>query len=314
MAIVRPAEFVIFRLSQWAGPASRAGDDRARQPQRTGVYRQDVFPPPSRRALPTGVPVFLGYADAGPDRAAAADAVVAVRRSVRRRHGDGHLAAAVRGFFENDGLLCYVVPLDARLAPIEALRARAGRRGRPGRRRPGLRARRMRRPQTGRSTAAADLQAESSITASAPGDRFAILDAVATSRGCRRRAPAGRRWPATDGALYHPWLWVAGPDGQPGYVPPCGHVAGVYSRSDQRVGVHKAPANEVLEGVLDLQRQPHRDAESARSTRTGSTACGPCPAAGIRVWGARTLSADPAWRHVSARRVLLTVAAGWSAS
>ncbi len=35
-------------------------------------------------------------------------------------------------------------------------------------------------------------------------------------------------------------------------APPCGHVAGVYARSDQRVGVYKAPANEVLEGVLDL--------------------------------------------------------------
>ena len=36
-------------------------------------------------------------------------------------------------------------------------------------------------------------------------------------------------------------------------MPPCGHIAGVYARCDRKVGVHKAPANEVLEGVVDLE-------------------------------------------------------------
>ena len=35
-------------------------------------------------------------------------------------------------------------------------------------------------------------------------------------------------------------------------VPPSGHVAGIMARSDAQVGVHKAPANEVVRGALAL--------------------------------------------------------------
>ena len=37
------------------------------------------------------------------------------------------------------------------------------------------------------------------------------------------------------------------------WVPPCGHVAGIYARTDAQVGFHKAPANEIVDGVVDVQ-------------------------------------------------------------
>ena len=92
----------------------------------------------------------------------------------------------------------------------------------------------------------------------------------------------------TNGALYFPWIIVADAGAQQRVVPPCGHVAGIYARSDQRVGVHKAPANEILEGVLDL---------SVAVTTAQQDLLNPArvnclrafPGRGIRVLGARGL-------------------------
>ncbi len=54
--------------------------------------------------------------------------------------------------------------------------------------------------------------------------------------------------------LYWPWVKVMDPrSGKPILIPPSGHVAGVWARNDDTRGVHKAPANEVIRGVLDLQ-------------------------------------------------------------
>lgn len=79
--------------------------------QAPGVYRQDVFPTPAPSFL-TGVPVFLGYAEDGP----AEPQVLTLWTQFAADFGPvterGYLAYAVRGFFENDGLLCYVLRLE----------------------------------------------------------------------------------------------------------------------------------------------------------------------------------------------------------
>jgi phage tail sheath protein FI len=156
--------------------------------------------------------------------------------------------------------------------------------------------------------AAVALQVEVLADCRRTGGRFAILDAVATVDTetviGQRRQLGGPDSP--DGALYHPWPWAPGPDGGLGYVPPCGRVAAVYARMDAAVGAHKAPANEVLEGVVDL-RADVTEADAGTLFAAGVNCLLARPGRGIRVWGARTLSADPAWRHVGARRVLLTV-------
>ena len=95
--------------------------------QAPGVYRQDVFPPPPPSLL-TAVPLFLGYADRElpkelvnvPQRLTLWPQLEALLGPPR---ADGYLAAAVRGFFENDGVLCYVVPLRDAGSPLEELRA-----------------------------------------------------------------------------------------------------------------------------------------------------------------------------------------------
>ena len=54
--------------------------------------------------------------------------------------------------------------------------------------------------------------------------------------------------------LYWPWIKVFDPvAGQARFVPPSGHVAGLWSRTDTERGVHKAPANDVLRGVVEVQ-------------------------------------------------------------
>jgi phage tail sheath protein FI len=274
-----------------------------------GVYRQDVLArPPS--SLLTGVPVFLGQAVQGevdsPLRLTLWPEFEAEFGPVQ---GDRYLGHAVRGFFENGGLVCHVVRLDDDAPPVAALRR-------------GLAAARgldevdivcapdaVRRRGDGSDAdyvaGAVALQTEILADCRHTTGRFAILDGVLTSETplleLQRAGLAG-----DDGAIYHPWLLVSGPGGEPRYIPPCGHVAGLYSRSDQRVGVHKAPANEAVDGVLDL-RVNLTDAALGGLYSRAVNCLQAVPGRGIRVRGSRTLSDDPAWRQVSSRRVFLTM-------
>ena len=144
------------------------------------------------------------------------------------------------------------------------------------------------------------------------GDRFAILDSLQRDslsditdrpQDLRQGGLSG-----TNGALYYPWIRVpGGPTSTGGLVPPCGHVAGVYAATDQRVGVHKAPANQELASVLDLAVNL-TDAQQGELDPNGGVNClRAFPGRGIRIWGARTLSKDPAWTYINVRRLFLTV-------
>ncbi len=94
-----------------------------------------------------------------------------------------------------------------------------------------------------------------------------------------------------------------------GLVPPSGHVAGVYARTDRRSGVHKAPANEVLEGVVDLALHLEEGKVTDLYHGQGINCLRAFPGRGIRIWGARTLAApnSPEFVFVNTRRVFLTV-------
>lgn len=89
-------------------------------------------------------------------------------------------------------------------------------------------------------------------------------------------------------------------------VPPCGHIAGIYSRSDARVGVHKAPANELIEDVLKLEID-YSDDELATLNNAAVNCLRSLRGGGIRVWGARTLNGQPHWSYVNVRRLFLTL-------
>jgi phage tail sheath protein FI len=282
-------------------------------PLAPGVYRE-FFATAPRPAFRTGVPAFLGLAAAGPvGEPVELTGWAEFERVFGARPEGGFLAPAVHGFFRVGGALCTVVRLadggQAALARgLAALEAAEGVdlvcvpevTGQP-------RAEAVRRQQ-------AVLRHCERV-----GGRFAILDSVPGD------APAGvlaqRRELAREGdapgwaalrnaALYHPWLVVEGWDGA---VPPCGHVAGVYAVSDARVGVHKPPANERLDGVLDLAALLD-DAANGVLNAGGINCIRAFPGRGVRVWGARSLSGadaappeEAAWKYVSVRRTVLTL-------
>ena len=103
-------------------------------------------------------------------------------------------------------------------------------------------------------------------------------------------------------ALYYPWIKVDGPDGKPIEVPPSGHVAGIWARNDRERGVHKAPANDVVRGALGPVHQVTKGEQDVLNP-SGVNCIRSFTGGGVRVWGARTQSSDPAWRYVSVRRL-----------
>lgn len=88
-------------------------------------------------------------------------------------------------------------------------------------------------------------------------------------------------------------------------VPPCGHIAGIYARSDRQTGVHKTPANETIENVFDLEVVV-TNAEQDDLNPLAINCLRAFPGRGIRVWGGRTLSSDAAWTYIGTRRLFLT--------
>jgi phage tail sheath protein FI len=103
--------------------------------------------------------------------------------------------------------------------------------------------------------------------------------------------------------LYYPWIKVLDPSsGKTMFVPPSGHVAGIWGRNDDTRGVHKAPANEVVRGALELELQLTKN-EHDLLNPVGINCIRTFPGRGIRIWGARTLSSDPAWRYLNVRRL-----------
>jgi phage tail sheath protein FI len=136
------------------------------------------------------------------------------------------------------------------------------------------------------------------------GNRMAILDAPPgmSPQEVKKWRERDSNYDSKYAALYYPWIKVDGPDGQQLEVPPCGHVAGIYARSDNERGVHKAPANEVIRGVLSATLQITKGEQDVLNPN-GINCIRTFPGRGIRVWGARTLSSDPAWRYVNVRRL-----------
>ncbi|TFV81746.1 phage tail sheath family protein [Microbacterium sp. dk485] len=136
------------------------------------------------------------------------------------------------------------------------------------------------------------------------GDRLAILDPPPglSAQGITTwRADAAHD--SKYATLYYPWIKVLDPmSGTNQFVPPSGHIAGVWARNDNDRGVHKAPANEIIRGVVAVETQLTR-IEQELLNPVGINAIRKFPGQGIRVWGARTLSSDAAWRYVNVRRL-----------
>ena len=111
------------------------------------------------------------------------------------------------------------------------------------------------------------------------------------------------------GAFYYPWIKVFDPSiNAPRLIPPSGHIAGIIARTDIERGVHKAPANEVVRGALDLEFPVTNAMQGMLNPRGVNCICDfRGDGRGIRLWGARTMSSDPEWRYVNVRRLFLFV-------
>jgi hypothetical protein len=137
------------------------------------------------------------------------------------------------------------------------------------------------------------------------GDRMAILDSPPglSAQQVKEWRTDLAGYDSKYAALYYPWIKVFDPaTGTNEYMPPSGHVAGIWARNDASRGVHKAPANEVIRGAITLATQVTKN-EQELLNPIGVNCIRTFPGRGVRVWGARTLSSDPAWRYLNVRRL-----------
>jgi phage tail sheath protein FI len=222
--------------------------------------------------------------------------------------GQSNLAHAVYGFFNNGGTRCYVsrvatagdigTALTA-FAAIDEIAIVAA---------PGV----------------VTIAARSAVVdhCASTGDRFAILDlaeALETDGvlDLTLLDPSNEDNVLPDNsdyaATYFPWIAAYDPAEaiqNPGgdglrFVPPSGHMAGIYARIDTERGVHKAPANAVVRGALGLRyaiSKAQQDGLNPQGVNAIRDLNG-----NLRVWGARTIGGDRngEWKYVNVRRLFL---------
>lgn len=107
-------------------------------------------------------------------------------------------------------------------------------------------------------------------------------------------------------ALYYPWIQVDDPLQLTGLVraiPASGAVAGIYARSDRLYGVHKPPANEIVQGAVDVRFAVDEIIHGELNDK-GVNVVRSYSGRGIRVYGARTTCSDTVWRYVNVRRLI----------
>jgi phage tail sheath protein FI len=153
---------------------------------------------------------------------------------------------------------------------------------------------------------------------------FAILDppaVVADEQGnFDIEKLKGQQMPraSTHAAYYFPHIEVSDPakrlqDGDPAwqvpakyrgrtYVAPSGHMAGIYARTDEERGVHKAPANTAVRGALEVKYYISKPKQELLNPQ--GVNCIRLINGDVNVWGARTIGGDRngEWKYVSVRR------------
>lgn len=158
--------------------------------------------------------------------------------------------------------------------------------------------------ETERQTAISDLLTQCETLK----DRFAILEVGKDKSNISSltiTSTSGRQ--SKYGAIYYPWLKVYDPlSRQIKQIPPGGHVAGIYARSDTERGVHKAPANEVVRGAVGLEFSLSKDEQGILNPR-GINVIRNFTDRGILVWGARNIVLDPLWKYINVRRLFIYI-------
>lgn len=137
--------------------------------------------------------------------------------------------------------------------------------------------------------------------------RFAVLDVPREAKKVQDVIAHRDLFDSNYAALYHPWLQVFDPlDKKNTAIPPSGSVLGIYARSDNSRGVHKAPANEVVRACVGLDCQFNKGEQDILNPK-GVNLIRSFPGQGIRVWGARTASSDGSWKYINVRRLFIYI-------
>lgn len=104
---------------------------------------------------------------------------------------------------------------------------------------------------------------------------------------------------------FAPWLTlpILDASGHPLACPPSGHVCGAFAAAENATGIHRTGANLPLRYV-DGTTLGIDDAEQATLNPVGINAIRVFPGRGVRVHGSRSLSTDPQWRFLTARRIV----------
>ena len=270
-----------------------------------GVYIQEITPAGPIAGAGTSTAAFIGPvvktpADANLGRPVLVTNWTQYTNAFGAFDAPKHLPYAVRGFFDNGGTVAYVLPtkdlaagtmdsaLDqlSRLADVSIVCA------------PGL--------------VDPAIQAKIITHCENMGDRFAILDGVPATDltkpdGALQTQRGGLTSKNGFGALYWPWIRLAdplAPPDKPGLTarPPSGHIAGIFARSDNQRGVHKAPANETIRGAVDVDYLMN-DTEQGLLNAININCLRVFPGQAPMVWGARTLTDGTPWRYVNVRRL-----------
>ena len=146
-------------------------------------------------------------------------------------------------------------------------------------------------------------------------DRFAILDPAPKAGDVApdltdiqdQRSLYDTRY----AAIYYPRLLVYDPVTKVDIsMPPSGHIAGIYARTDIERGVHKAPANEVIRGIRGLEltiNKGEQDILNPSPNNINVLRDFRSAGRGYRVWGSRVITSDTDWKYVNVRRLFLFI-------
>lgn len=139
------------------------------------------------------------------------------------------------------------------------------------------------------------------------GSRFAVLDIPRDAKKVEDLIAHRDMFDSQYAAVYHPWLKVFDPlDKKNIAIPPSGSMIGIYARSDNTRGVHKAPANEPVRACVGLDCQFNKGEQDILNPK-GINLIRSFPGQGIRVWGARTVSSNASWKYINVRRLFIFI-------
>ena len=266
----------------------------------------------------TGVTAFLGVCPQGPRQEPVRIGSFSQFEKVFG-NDEGVMSLSVRGFFDNGGHSAYILNVEPEggldATPDDFI-------GQQGAKDRGLRA--LEKVDAVDLVVAPDLmhQYKKSLGFSLPEhvlavqraivehcekmhDRFALLDALpgmSTQDALEWRG----HFDTSHAAFYYPYIKVRVGDEVGPAIPPSGFIAGSIAKSDTAEGVHRAPANLPLDGMVDVERHlKKRERDHLFDHRVNTLNA--FPSRGLRIWGARTLSSDESFKHINVRRLFILI-------